>query len=115
MMIATSAAAGATTMRRHRSTAYTALSWAAAACVLGAAAAGVAAPPRAFTSVAEEPQERPVAAGGTPFQSIKYFSQEMLVVEAENFTTGTAPGGWEPRQWGNGNYFCTTIDNVFHS
>jgi hypothetical protein len=39
----------------------------------------------------------------------------MLVVEAENFTTGTAPGGWEPRQWGNGNYFCTTIDNVFHS
>jgi hypothetical protein len=115
MMIATSAA-GATTMRRHRSTAYTALSWAAAACVLGAAAAGVAAPPRAFTSVAEEPQERPVArAGGTPFQSIKYFSQEMLVVEAENFTTGTAPGGWEPRQWGNGNYFCTTIDNVFHS
>jgi hypothetical protein len=73
----------------------------------------------------------PRAAEATPFQSIPYFRQRMMVIEAENFTVhGTAESagqcagtdgndtkrcGWEPRQWGDGNYFCATINNVFHS
>ena len=41
----------------------------------------------------------------------------MLIVEAENFTVvGDGEGGnWAPIKWGAGNYFATTIDNVFLS
>jgi len=35
------------------------------------------------------------------------------VSQAENFTA--VGDGWEPKAWCDGNYFCTTIDNVFHS
>ena len=53
----------------------------------------------------------------TPFQTPRYFSDRMLVVEAENFTVvGDGEGGnWVPIRWGEGNYFCTTIDDVFLS
>ena len=37
----------------------------------------------------------------TPHQSVDYFGQQMLVVEAENFTVDT---GWESRAWGDGNH-----------
>ena len=47
-------------------------------------------------------------------QVVPYFSQHITFLEAENMTTGA--GDWEPRQWAHGgNYFASTVNNVFMS
>jgi hypothetical protein len=51
-------------------------------------------------------------------QLVPYFSQTITVIEAENLTTAAAgrASGWEPRAWAHGgNYFASTVNNVFHS
>ena len=60
------------------------------------------------------------APASVPYQRIPYFDQSYYVVEAENFTTsGSGPGGggggWVARRWGDGNYFCSSLDVVFLS
>lgn len=46
-------------------------------------------------------------------QIAPYFSQNITFLEAENMTED---GGWEARQWGHGgNYFSSTVNNVFMS
>ena len=48
-------------------------------------------------------------------QQIKYFSQTMVHVEAENFTVADG-ATWSPRRWGgDGGFFASTVANTFHS
>ena len=53
-------------------------------------------------------------------QLVPYFSETITVIEAENLTAtgfaGSGGEGWEPRAWAHGgNYFASTVNNVFHS
>ena len=48
-------------------------------------------------------------------QSIPYFDQSLVVIEAENFTVGPE-AAWSPRRWGeDGGFFASTVANTFHS
>ena len=60
------------------------------------------------------------AAGGadypTPHQVVPYFGSAYVTVEAENFTVAPGAGAvWRPVGWGDGNYFASTLNNVFSS
>eukprot|EP01052_Picozoa_sp_SAG31_P058265 SAG31_NODE_17708_length_660_cov_1.344029_1_plen_95_part_01 len=48
-------------------------------------------------------------------QQASYFSQTLVVVEAESFTAA-AGSAWSPRAWGeDGGLFASTVANTFHS
>jgi hypothetical protein len=49
----------------------------------------------------------------TVHQVVPYFTQSYILVEAENFST--ASDGWKAIGWGDGNYFASTLNNVFAS
>jgi hypothetical protein len=49
----------------------------------------------------------------TVHQVVPYFTQSYILVEAENFST--ASDGWKAFGWGDGNYFASTLNNVFAS
>ena len=49
-------------------------------------------------------------------QSIPYFEQSLVVIEAENFTAVGPEAAWSPRRWGeDGGFFASTVANTFHS
>ena len=50
----------------------------------------------------------------TVHQTVPYFGESYLLIEAENFTTDSS-SGWRAMGWGDGNYFASTLNNVFAS
>lgn len=51
----------------------------------------------------------------TVHQTVPYFGESYVLIEAENFTTDSSSGGWRAMGWGDGNYFASTLNNVFAS
>ena len=48
----------------------------------------------------------------TPHQVVQYFDSHYILAEAENFSV---THGFRARAWGDGNFFCSDLNNVFLS
>ena len=51
-------------------------------------------------------------AGPSPHQVVPYFDSHYILAEAENFSVTR---GFRARAWGDGNFFCSDLNNVFLS